>query len=557
MAKAAAGGIRAGRAITLVLGLLGALALLAALAAWAARRTLAERALVAAAAARGVAPVALTVERLGLDGIALENLAIGAPETPDLAAVRVEAEWSWAGLRAGRLDALRAEGVRLRGRLDEQGLSLGALDPLLAAGDGAPAAAGEPPLVLPVAQLALEDAQVELVTPEGVARGALSSALDVTPDGAVAGGATLALEHPLGEAEGRLDLKGRPEALAFRAVLEGRAAGGSRHVAATAEGEADALGGALRADWTLAPLVFAPEGGLQPAALYPPLARLGLRDVAARVEARGTLVRERDGSLAWRAEVALRDGAATTALARVEGVHGAIVLEGPPAHTPGPQLVAIGLADVGVPLREGLIEATLRPDGALGVQRARFAFAGGALESGAAVLDPDAGLDAVTLRARDLDLGELLALAALDGLSGAGRLDGELPIAREEGALRVRGGVLRAREPGGTIRYAPTGSVGAMAAARPYDLGLAVEAFSDFRYEQLEARVDGTLDAALTIALDVRGANPGFQNGRPVELHLNLEARLADLVRAGRASYRVPEAVEERLRAFSEGRTSP
>jgi hypothetical protein len=28
-------------------------------------------------------------------------------------------------------------------------------------------------------------------------------------------------------------------------------------------------------------------------------------------------------------------------------------------------------------------------------------------------------------------------------------------------------------------------------------------------------------------------------------------------VRAGRASYRVPAVVEERLRAFSEGRTSP
>jgi hypothetical protein len=92
-----------------------------------------------------------------------------------------------------------------------------------------------------------------------------------------------------------------------------------------------------------------------------------------------------------------------------------------------------------------------------------------------------------------------------------------------------------------------------LASSRPYDLGLAVEAFSDFRYEALEARIDGDLDAALAIALHVRGTNPAFQDGRPVELNLNLEAQLADLVRAGRASYRVPEVVEERLRAFSEG----
>jgi hypothetical protein len=52
----------------------------------------------------------------------------------------------------------------------------------------------------------------------------------------------------------------------------------------------------------------------------------------------------------------------------------------------------------------------------------------------------------------------------------------------------------------------------------------------------------------------VRGANPEFQDGRPVELNLNLEARLADLVRDATAAYRVPDVVEERLRAFSEGK---
>lgn len=91
-----------------------------------------------------------------------------------------------------------------------------------------------------------------------------------------------------------------------------------------------------------------------------------------------------------------------------------------------------------------------------------------------------------------------------------------------------------------------------MAASRPGDLGLAVAAFSDFRFDELEARLDGDLTGELAVALHVRGVNPGFQDGRPVELNLNLEARLADLVRAGQASYRVPEAVQEHLRAYSE-----
>jgi hypothetical protein len=55
----------------------------------------------------------------------------------------------------------------------------------------------------------------------------------------------------------------------------------------------------------------------------------------------------------------------------------------------------------------------------------------------------------------------------------------------------------------------------------------------------------------LRIALHVRGANPSFHSGQPIELNLNLDARLLDLVRAGVAVYRVPAAVEERLREFS------
>ncbi len=92
-----------------------------------------------------------------------------------------------------------------------------------------------------------------------------------------------------------------------------------------------------------------------------------------------------------------------------------------------------------------------------------------------------------------------------------------------------------------------------MATARPMDLGLAVDAFADFRFEVLEARLDGDIDGAMKIGLHVKGVNPDFQDGRPVELNLNLDAHLADLVRAGVSAYRVPKVIEERLRAFSEG----
>ena len=77
-------------------------------------------------------------------------------------------------------------------------------------------------------------------------------------------------------------------------------------------------------------------------------------------------------------------------------------------------------------------------------------------------------------------------------------------------------------------------------------------ALEDFRYETLVLGLDGDTRGDMTVTVALRGSNPNFQEGRPVEFNLNVEARLADLVRAGQLSTRVPEAVEERIRAVTE-----
>ena len=537
------------RAVSAVLAVLvlAAIALLAAGAALLARRAeLAEHWIVTELAARGVAPASLRVARLDARGLALEDVAIGAADAPDVAAAQIDVGWSWASLRAGRADTLRVSGLRLRAALGEDGLSLGALDPLLAR-DAATADPDAFP-ALPVREIELDDARVALATPDGPAAGAASGSLRSDADGALDGRFTLALEHPLGRASAQLTLAGRPDVLHFEATLEDDA----KRLAASATGTADLLAGSGQVDWRLEPLVFVP-GQLQPATLVPTLAQAKLSAVSGRVEAHGTATLSSDGSVEYRADVALREFSFATPLARVEQANGAIALRGPPLHTPAGQLVSIALLDLGVPLVDGLVEWQLRRDGTIALAQTRWGFAGGELSAGELVIDPARALaGAITLRASDLELRALLAQTQLEGLSGSGRVVGELPLALRDGAIVVTGGVLRATDAGGTIRYAPAPSIAQMAQSRPSDLGLAVAAFSDFRFDQLDAQLDGDLDGEVTIGLHVRGVNPGFQDGRPVELNLNLESRLADLVRAGQASYRVPEAVEERLRAYSE-----
>jgi len=443
-------------------------------------------------AARGVEPASLRVVRLDARGIAIEDLALGAPDAPDLAVAKLEADWSRRALEERRFDAVRLSGVRVQASLRDDALSTGALDPLWKRAGEASAA----PLLLPAREIAIEDATLRIDTPQGVASGTLGGALREVEDG-IDGAFALDVSGAGLRAKGRLAIAGSLDAPRFDASLE-------------------------------------PTGG---------------GPLTGKLAARGQW-KGKDG---FEADLALRDVAVALEAVKVTGVHGAIQLRGPPLHTPKGQLVSFAVADVGVPLTDGLVSFALREDGSIAVERASLAFADGELFVEGVKVDPRAKRQPVTLRARDLDLAALLAQAALPGLAGNGRLEGELPLVRNGAAISVANGLLHATEPGGTIRYTPSDSVRAMAAARPMDLGLAVDAFADFRFEVLEARLDGDIDGAMKIGLHVKGTNPGFQDGRPVELNLNLDAHLADLVRAGVSAYRVPKVIEERLRAFSEG----
>lgn len=456
------------------------------------RSAIAEWWLLGQIAARGTQPASLRVTRIDTRGIEIEDLRLGTADAPDLAVAKVEADWSRAAFEAGRFDALRLSGLRLHAALQGDAITAGALDPLWKREGEASAA----PLLLPAREISIDGATLHIDTPQGVASGTLGGSLRAV-EGGMDGAFSLDVAGAGLRAKGRLAIAGALDAPRFDATLE-------------------------------------PTGG---------------GPLSGKLAAKGTWSTA-DG---FDAVLALRDVAVTLAAAKVTGIHGAIQVRGPPLHTPKGQLVSFAVADVGVPLTDGLVTFALHKDGKIGVERASLAFADGELFVADVVIDPRAKRQPVTLRAHDLDLAALLARAALPGLEGSGRVEGELPLVRDGAAIAVSGGLLRASAPGGTIHYTPSDSVRAMAASRPMDLGLAVEAFSDFRFEVLEAKVDGDLDDAMQVGLHVKGTNPGFQDGRPVELNLNLDAHLSDLVRAGVSSYRVPEVIEERLRAFSEG----
>lgn len=137
---------------------LAVFAALALLAVWLARKPIAANVIERELARRGV-PARYEVKRIGLRTQRIEGLSIGDPRFPDLTA-----EWVEVDLRptigAPELRAIRAGGVRLRGRFEGGRLRLGAVERLLPKPSGAP-------FRLPDLLVGLTDARLALVTPAG------------------------------------------------------------------------------------------------------------------------------------------------------------------------------------------------------------------------------------------------------------------------------------------------------------------------------------------------------------------------------------------------------
>jgi hypothetical protein len=126
---------------------------------WIQRKPIASGVIDRTLAAKGV-PARYHIEDLALGRQRLTNVVIGDPAHPDLVADWVELSTE-IGFGGPSVTAVRAGHVRLRGRLVDGTLSLGAIDKLL------PPPSGKP-FALPALDVTVEDARMRLETPYGV-----------------------------------------------------------------------------------------------------------------------------------------------------------------------------------------------------------------------------------------------------------------------------------------------------------------------------------------------------------------------------------------------------
>ncbi|MBO3704044.1 MAG: YdbH domain-containing protein [Candidatus Accumulibacter sp.] len=159
---------------------------------------------------------------------------------------------------------------------------------------------------------------------------------------------------------------------------------------------------------------------------------------------------------------------------------------------------------------------------ALSVHALRVSLLGGSVHSEPLKLPwPPAG-ETLPLQIRHVDLGQLLALFKVHGLSGSGQIDGLLPLGYGDGGVEIDDGQLSS--PGvGTVRYAPTLEL-------PGNPGLL--ALRNFHFEKLAMRLWYASDGAYRTQATLNGSNPDFYDGYPVRLGLDINGKLPGLFRS-------------------------
>jgi hypothetical protein len=350
-----------------------------------------------------------------------------------------------------------------------------------------------------------------------------------------------------------LAIKGtvRPFETPLRFDLAGQGTGG--RVQLSVKGSHDLAQNRGTATFALDPLRF-DQGGLQPGAVAPVLGD-------ALTEATGTLTM--GGTVSWSSDgissdlqLSAESLAFVSPLGPVLGLDGRVQVTGlAPLATPPGQQIKVAAVQAALPMSDIQFQFGLREGRYLDLEDGSLALAGGQIAIAPATLDADAERNSLKLKVTNIGLPELFKLIGLDGLTGTGRLSGEVPIALAHADVAIENGKLESQEPG-QIQYNPATPPSSLQGGGK-SVELALAALRNFQYDRLTLGLDRKFGGETLVALHIAGKNPDFYGGYPVEFNLNLTGKLDQILIQSLAGYRIPKTLEDTLKQSPSGSANP
>lgn len=306
------------------------------------------------------------------------------------------------------------------------------------------------------------------------------------------------------------------------------------------QGDHDPATGGGRAAVTLHPIRFQP-GLFHPAALFP-AATVGMHDVEGGIEAAGPVTWGPEG-LASDLSLLARDLSLSFGDLTVRRLNAAVVISRPwPVETPPGQLVGAAVLDAGIPFTDAMLRFHLRRDLSLDIQEARLRFAKGTVSVRDERIDLANAKARFDLRVEDVDLTTLLGLAQLDGLRATGTLDGRIPLRLDGAEFVISEGRIATGAPG-VLAYDPSRPPAGLAGGAD----ILLKALTNFHYQSLAVTLDRDVGGETLLTLGLKGNNPDFYGGHPVELNVNVEGKLDQIVFQSLEGYRIPNELARRM----------
>jgi hypothetical protein len=317
----------------------------------------------------------------------------------------------------------------------------------------------------------------------------------------------------------------------------------------TTNGSYDIAQGKGRFDVELPPVTFAP-GGLQPKDLLPDLAH-STEGIAGTVAVKGPILLDPKNGITSQIELNLQNLSGKVGPIVLKNLNSVIEVDKPwPLTTAADQIVSVELADVGLPLTNGLVRFKIDDGTTMNIAESHLEMMSGHVTLEPVALKLGAPAQQIHLNVDKVSVQRLFELFAVAGLSGEGQLSGVIPVTLFPAGLAIDHAKLEAEAPG-VLRYNQAQGPAALQGAGD-SVKMAMSALSDFHYDKLEIDLDRAATGDTELGLHIAGRNPSFYNGYPVEFNLSVTGRLDEALRKGLAGYQVPDMIRERLKSFNQ-----
>ena len=306
-----------------------------------------------------------------------------------------------------------------------------------------------------------------------------------------------------------------------------------RYLKITGKHSSDSGNGMLKAE--IVPLNFSPDR-LQPSALSPVLSRL--EDVSGQISASAQFKWSNKGVHSSRGALELRHVSFTQETAKVDDLNASLNLENlfSPSSLPH-QTITIRRIDSGIPVENLLVSYQI--EGAdpprIVLEKAQFSMMDGILSLAPTIINPAAAHTDVLVHVNNIDLETFFNLIQIDGLTGSGHLNGQIPIRLEDNQVMIRKGHLAAKAPG-VLRF-HSAKASQLLATSGEEMNLLLQAVQDFHYTGLSLDLDKSATHGLIAKLSLLGNNPAVKDGQVFRLNINLESDIDKILQTINQGY--------------------